>query len=37
MSSGLLLTRALNVRTAMREIEAQASRGMLAAPSAQGT
>ena len=34
---GLLLTRALNVRTAMREIEAQASRGMLAAPSAQGT
>ncbi len=32
---GLLLTRALNVRTAMREVEAQAARGMLAAPSAQ--
>ena len=32
---GLLLTRALNVRAAMREIEEQASRGVLAAPSAQ--
>ena len=32
---GLLLTRALNVRTAMREIEEQAARGILAAPSAQ--
>ena len=32
---GLLLGRALNVRTAMREVEAQAARGVLAAPSAQ--
>lgn len=32
---GLLLTRALNVRAAMREVESQAARGVLAAPSAQ--
>lgn len=32
---GLLLERALNVRTAMREAEERASRGILAAPSAQ--
>ena len=32
---GLLLTRALNVRSAMREVEARASRGVLAAPSSQ--
>lgn len=32
---GLLLPRALNVRTAMREIEAAAARGVLMAPSAQ--
>jgi hypothetical protein len=34
---GLLLQRALNVRTAMREAEERASRGILAAPSAQNT
>ena len=33
---GLLLPRALNVRTAMREIEEAASRGVLAPPSGQG-
>ena len=32
---GLLLGRALNVRAAMREAEAAAARGVLAAPSAQ--
>ena len=32
---GLLLGRALNVRAAMREAEAAAARGILAAPSAQ--
>lgn len=32
---GLLLGRALNVRTAIREIEAAATRGVLAAPGAQ--
>ncbi len=32
---GLLLPRALNVRAAMREAEAAAARGVLAAPSAQ--
>ena len=32
---GLLLRRALNVRAAMREAEAAAARGILAAPSAQ--
>ena len=32
---GLLLRRALNVRAAMREAEAAAARGVLAAPSAQ--
>lgn len=32
---GLLLTRALEVRTALREIESQAARGVLAAPSSQ--
>ena len=32
---GLLLPRALNVRTVMREIELAASRGVLAAPSGQ--
>jgi hypothetical protein len=32
---GLLLGRALNVRAAMREAEAAATRGVLAAPSAQ--
>ena len=34
---GLLLGRAVNVRAAMRESEAAASRGVLAAPSAQPT
>lgn len=32
---GVLLPRALNVRTAMREAEAAAARGVLSAPSAQ--
>ena len=32
---GLLMVRALNLRAVMREIEMQASRGVLAAPSAQ--
>jgi hypothetical protein len=32
---GLLMGRALNVRAAMREVEEQAARGVLAAPSAQ--
>ena len=32
---GLLLTRALDVRTALREIENRAARGVLAAPSSQ--
>ena len=32
---GLLLTRALEVRAALREIESQAARGVLAAPSSQ--
>ena len=32
---GLLLTRALDVRAALREIESQAARGVLAAPSSQ--
>jgi hypothetical protein len=32
---GLLLPRALNVRAALREYEAQAARGVLVAPSAQ--
>ena len=32
---GLLLPRALNVRAALREQEAAAARGILAAPSAQ--
>ena len=32
---GLLLPRALNVRTALREEEMKAARGVLAAPSAQ--
>jgi hypothetical protein len=32
---GLLLVRALNVRTVLRESEQQAARGVLAAPSAQ--
>lgn len=32
---GLLLTRALEVRTALREIESRAARGVLAAPSSQ--
>ena len=32
---GLLLTRALNVRGALREQEAAAARGMLSAPSQQ--
>ena len=32
---GLLLTRALEVRTALREIESRAARGILAAPSSQ--
>lgn len=32
---GLLLPRALNVRAAMREVDAAASRGVLAPPSAQ--
>ena len=32
---GLLLSKALNVRAAAREIEAQAARGVLAAPSSQ--
>ena len=32
---GLLLPRALNVRTVMREIEAAAARGVLSAPSGQ--
>ena len=32
---GLLLVRAPNVRTAMREVEAMASRGVLSAPSTQ--
>ncbi len=34
---GLLLGRALNVRASMREQEAAAARGVLAAPSAQGS
>ena len=32
---GMLMVRALNLRAVMREIEMQAARGMLAAPSAQ--
>ena len=32
---GLLLTRALDVRAALREIESQAARGVLAAPSSR--
>ena len=32
---GLLLTRALNVRAAIREVEERSTRGVLAAPSAQ--
>ena len=32
---GLLLTRALEVRAALREIDSQAARGVLAAPSSQ--
>ena len=32
---GLLMGRALNVRAALREVEAQATRGVLMAPSAQ--
>lgn len=34
---GMLLGRAVNVRAAMRETEEAAARGVLAAPSAQGT
>lgn len=35
-SVGLLLTRALEVRAALREVESRAARGVLAAPSSQG-